>query len=404
MKTKNFIIALLAIFIFPVNVFAINAPLVDEPPSSIDANYYTLTVRTELGAKISVVGGPANIAPVTDGVGSDIKDGVVKIMVGLAQNAANTFSITAEKNGDTSSSVTVTINEATGAEGGIDYPEPPTLNTIPAFVSTAQYIISGTAEPNVNIYVRKTDGTVAGTTQANSSGYFQVKVDLEENKTNRFNVSAENEDGYEGLATQAIIRQALDLPEEEVQPEPELYTSAQIFFNDVEGHWAEIYIEQLYEAEVVSGKSEGIFDPNGNITRAELTKIAILAFGYSVNTNVDEHPFSDVPRNSWYAPYIEEAKNQGIVEGYPTGGFGPNDFITRAAALKIILGAAKIDASGSVPDFSDVPLDAWFAEYVGYAQANNIVGGYGDGTFRPGNNITRAEVAKIVVKVLEFTQ
>ena len=377
MKTKTIIIILFAL-IFPINAFAVNAPLVDEPPSSMDANFYTLTIYVEDGAKVTVVGGSADIAPVTDGAGSDEEDGVVEVMIGLAQNATNTFSITAEKNGQTSASVIITINELSGAGGGIDYPPAPTVNNIPEFVDTAEYIITGSTEPGYNIYVRKTDGTVVGTTGGNDSGYFQLTVPLEENKTNRFNISAENEASHEGTVTQILIRQSVDLPEVVVEEEPELITSSQIFFNDTGGHWAESYINTLYEEEIVSGKSEGIFEPNSNITRAELTKIAILAFGYSVNTTVQEHPFSDVPRNSWYAPYIEEAKVAGIVEGYPTGGFGPHDFITRAAALKIILGAAGLDTSGSVAVFSDVPLDSWFAEYVGYAQTNDVVSGYGD--------------------------
>jgi hypothetical protein len=401
MKTKTIIIILFAL-IFPINAFAINAPLVDEPPSTMDADFYTLTIYVEDGAKVSVVGGSADIAPVTDGAGSDIEDGVVEVMVGLAQNATNTFSITAERNGQTSASVIITINEVPDAGGGIDYPPAPAVNNIPEFVDTAEYIITGSTEPGYNIYVRKTDGTIVGTTGGNDSGYFQLIVPLEENKTNRFNISAENEAGHEGPATQVLIRQSADLLEAVVEEEPELITSSQIFFNDIGGHWAESYINTLYESDVVSGKSEGIFEPNSNITRAELTKIAIIAFGYSVNTTVQEHPFSDVPRNSWYAPYIEEAKVVGIVEGYPTGGFGPHDFITRAAALKIILGAADLNTEGSTPDFPDVLTDAWFAEYVGYAQDNDVVGGYPDGTFGPGRSITRAEVAKIVVKVLEM--
>jgi hypothetical protein len=404
MKTK-LLIGILSALIFPLGVLAmgasISAPLVDEPPATINADFYTLKIHTDAGAKITVVGGSADIAPVTDGAGSDEKDGEVNVLVGLAQNTVNTFSVTAELNGQTSPSVTVSIHETSSGQAGPAVPAAPTLNKISDSVDTAEYIISGTAEPNTNIYARKVDGSVAGSTMAEASGLFRVTVTLEQGKTNRFNISAENEAG-EGPSVQAVIRQNVDLPEPETGSKPDLTTSAQIFFSDIEGHWAELYIEQLYEADVVSGKSEGIFDPNGLITRAELTKIALLAFGYSVNTTVDEHPFSDVPRNSWFAPYVEEAKVRDIVEGYPTGGFGPNDFITRAAALKIILEAAKIDVSSSVPNFSDVPADSWFGKYVGYAQANNIVGGYPDGLFHPERNITRAEVAKIVVKVLQL--
>jgi hypothetical protein len=404
MKIKNLIIGLLAVFIFPASVFAVNAPLVDEPPSKINADTYTLVVHTEAGARVTAVGGPSDIAPVTDGAGDDTFDGTVRITVGLAQNVVNTFSITSEKNGSISPSVMVTVIEDSnsGRSGDTTLPSAPVLNTIPDTVDTKQYRISGTAEANANIYVRDTTGKTVGSTQANSAGYFQATVTLEENKTNRFNVSAEDEAGNEGPSAQAVIRQSVDLPEPETESAPKLDTSAQVFFQDVEGHWAENYINQLYEDKVVSGRSEGIFDPDGNITRAELTKIAILAFGYSVNTTVSEHPFSDVPRNSWFAPYIEEAKANGIVGGYPKGGFGPNDFTDRASALKIILGAAKINIQNSVADFGDVPAGAWFAEYVGYAQTNGIISGYSDGLFHPERFITRAEVAKIVMKVLEM--
>jgi len=54
------------------------------------------------------------------------------------------------------------------------------------------------------------------------------------------------------------------------------------------------------------------------------------------------------------------------------------------------------------PDFPDVSADAWYAQYVGFAQEEGIVSGYGDGTFGPANNMTRAQVAKVVIKLLEY--
>ncbi len=404
MKNQYFALAVIAFFSYSLNVFATNAPLVDSIPSSVDADTYIITVYVESGAIVNVVGGPSQLAPVTDGAGSDVEDGEVQIEVALAQNTTNSFSITARKGTAVSNAVLIEITEVSSVGGSIvPAPAAPVLNDIPDFVDTTEYMITGTAEANTNIYAYTVEGVVAGSTSTNATGYFQVKVPLEENKTNRFNVSAENEEGGEGKATQAVIRQLVDLVgEPESEPVPELYTSSQIFFRDTQGHWAEDYINLLYEEDVVSGKSEGIFDPNGLITRAEMTKIAILAFGHSINPTPDMHPFQDVPLNSWFAPYVEEAKRLGFVSGYDTGGFGPNDFITRAAALKILLGAAGIDASDITPDFPDVAGDAWFAGYVGFAQMNGIVGGYDDGTFGPGNNMTRAQVAKVVVKLLEY--
>ena len=109
-----------------------------------------------------------------------------------------------------------------------------------------------------------------------------------------------------------------------------------------------------------------------------------------------------MPTNAWYASYIVAAKEAGIVKGYEGNVFSPNGMVNRAEALKILLGAAGLDTAESLADFPDVPADAWFATYVGYAQINTIVGGYPDGTFGPGNNITRAEVAKIAVKIMSM--
>lgn len=410
MKKRHFALAILLVLSYSLNAFAVNSPIVDSAPSTVDANFYTLTIYVEEGAKVTVVGGPSNIAPVTDGQGSDPEDGQVEVMVGLSQNTVNTFSISAEKNGEISPSVVVTIKEATetSSEGGGDTtpPSAPDLDSIPEVVTEPTYTITGQTEKNANIYAYSSQGIVLATTSADDEGYFEVEVALEPDRTNRVNVTAEDEAGNESAASQAVIRKvgigvSSEEDEEEAQ-EPELVTSSQQFFRDTESHWAEDYINQLYEDKVVSGKSEGIFDPNGLITRAELTKIAILAFGHSVNTTVDEHPFSDVPRNAWFAPYIEEAKRLDVVDGYPSGGFGPNDFITRAAALKIITEAAGFDVMSGVPIFDDVPPNAWFTPYVTFASNNNIVSGYDNGLFGPGDNITRAAVAKIVVKTLEL--
>ena len=184
-------------------------------------------------------------------------------------------------------------------------------------------------------------------------------------------------------------------------------------FTDTIGHWAEVYIEEIASLSIVSGKSEGIFAPNDAITRAELTKIATKAFGISVAPVVNYMPFTDVATSSWYATYVTAAKESGIVQGYGED-FRPNNTINRAEALKIMLEAAGFvdyteywDNNYAHRDwyyvwFTDVPFGEWFSQYVAYAKDSGIIGGYADGTFGPGNDITRAEVAKIVSIILEM--
>ena len=91
-----------------------------------------------------------------------------------------------------------------------------------------------------------------------------------------------------------------------------------------------------------------------------------------------------------------------MVGGYADGTFSPDAPINRAEAMKILLeGYDPYDDSAADAGFSDVASDAWYAPYVNYAAANNIVSGYEDGTFGSDKNITRGEVAKVVSLLLE---
>jgi hypothetical protein len=195
----------------------------------------------------------------------------------------------------------------------------------------------------------------------------------------------------------------------------EVQAAEGVIFTDIVGHWAETYINAIADLGIVSGKTETTFAPNDAITRAELTKIAVKAFNYSVDPVVNSTTFGDVSTSAWYAPYIVAARDAGIVQGYEDGTFSPNGLVNRAEALKILIEAAgftgvteNYDANyASKEDFTyvgfpDVLIGEWFAKYVAYAKDNSIIGGYADGTFGPGNSITRAEVAKIVSLILEM--
>jgi hypothetical protein len=171
-------------------------------------------------------------------------------------------------------------------------------------------------------------------------------------------------------------------------------------FVDMASHWSMDYVTTLYNLDIISGKTSTIFAPNDSITRAELAKMAVLAFGYDVPAGVSSKPFKDVDTNAWYAPYLEVAKANGILQGYSSGHARPNTPVNRAEALKILMEAGNISASGGATSFKDVSGSAWYFKYVAWASSNGIVEGYANNTFRPGNNITRAEAAKIIVELM----
>ncbi len=405
MKKLRLLCSFLLTLVFSGSVLALSTPTVDSVPSQMNADFYTFTIHVPVGSTVNVLGGPSYISPTTDGAGNDESDGEVEVMVGLAQEQVNVFSITAEREGDFSGSLEVTIHETSGAQGqpgqgDTTPPSAPVLDPIENPVAAYTYMITGSVEADANIYVRKGGDTV-GSTRANSNGIFFVEVDLEVGKTNRFNVSAEDAAGNEGMASQAVVQATQpDTP----APTDEPVVISGCPFTDTIGHWSENYVCQMYNAGIVSGRSETEFDPNSNITRAELTKIALETFDISVPESVELSPFPDVPTYAWYARYIQVAKEMAIVGGYTDDTFRPDSPINRAATLKILVIASDLDDVGYTADFPDVVPHAWFAKYVGFAQANNVVGGYADGKFHPDGLITRAEVAKIAMKLLEMKE
>lgn len=109
--------------------------------------------------------------------------------------------------------------------------------------------------------------------------------------------------------------------------------------------------------------------------------------------------FGDVASLHPYQTAVAKLKEDGVVQGYPDGQFRPDSTINRAEFLKIVVGAIEKDPVGSTC-FKDVG-DEWFAKYVCAAKARGIVSGYGDGAFRPGQNISVVEASKVLTKAFK---
>ncbi len=185
-------------------------------------------------------------------------------------------------------------------------------------------------------------------------------------------------------------------------------------FTDISGHWAEEFIIDLAENDIISthnddGTPKTMYFPNNSLTRAELTKLAIEAFyGETVSDLADAFAdganptFSDVSADDWFFDYVEVAKGLDIVNGFPDGTFGPNSPITRSAALKVLLLTGDIETMlMPEPPFTDVAESDWFYEYVATAYNQCIVNGTTATTFSPNGNITRGEVAKVLLNSMK---
>lgn len=106
--------------------------------------------------------------------------------------------------------------------------------------------------------------------------------------------------------------------------------------------------------------------------------------------------FPDVPENHPNYKAITYLKANQIVEGNPDGTFKPQNTLNRAELTKIAVLSAELPLVSDLNCFPDVSKDAWFAPFVCTAKAFNIVQGYPDGTFKPSNQINRAEAFKII--------
>lgn len=110
--------------------------------------------------------------------------------------------------------------------------------------------------------------------------------------------------------------------------------------------------------------------------------------------------FSDVDPGGTNTPYIIFLSQKGIMKGYLDGTFKPENGLTRAEAVTALSIAAKIAPSAAGPSsFSDVPQDHWAAGFISAGVKSNILSGYSDGTFRPENMVTRAELAALLAKL-----
>jgi hypothetical protein len=147
---------------------------------------------------------------------------------------------------------------------------------------------------------------------------------------------------------------------------------------------------------IVSGYLDGTFRPYNYATRGQIAKIVVLAEGWVIDATAGPH-FTDVPTTHTFYPYVETALHHGVLSGYPDGTFRPSANVTRGQLAKIIVSARSwsIDTTGG-PHFTDVPTASTFYTYIETAFKHQILSGYADGTFRPGNQATRGQIAKIV--------
>jgi len=172
-------------------------------------------------------------------------------------------------------------------------------------------------------------------------------------------------------------------------------------FNDISrNEWYTSAVQYVYTKGIMTGKGN-IFDPAGNITRAEFATTL-----YSIHSKPDtiyQNVFTDIPDGEWYTSPVMWAYQSGITSGYGDM-FGVSDYITREQLVMMLYKyATEVCEYNSSSDaeileaYSDKKdISFWAGTAMRWAVTNGIISGTGDGRLNPLGNATRAECAAIL--------
>ena len=183
-----------------------------------------------------------------------------------------------------------------------------------------------------------------------------------------------------------------------VEPEPE-----GLPFTDVtSGDWFYDAVAYVYDKGMMEGTTDTTFAPTMNLTRSMIAQVLY---------NLEERPeapgaagFPDVAADAWYADAVNWAAARGIVKGYDTGAFGPEDSVTREQLAAILYRYAQAKGYDTtrggmaVREFSDsASISDWAQEAMAWAVNAQVLSGKGNGVLDPQGTATRAEVAQMLM-------
>ncbi|GAX90279.1 S-layer homology domain-containing protein [Effusibacillus lacus] len=172
---------------------------------------------------------------------------------------------------------------------------------------------------------------------------------------------------------------------------------------DVKDHEYAATIHDMLQSGLVNGYVDEAGNvtvkPENNITRAEFVKILVKALDLDVAANPQE--FSDVKPEHWHYDFIRTASSHGLINGIGEGQFAPDRNITRAEIAKIVVRAFEqtVPFTGASKQFTDVP-DDWSKPYVEKASQAGIVNGYDDTHFGPNDKATRVQAMLMLQRAL----
>jgi len=167
-------------------------------------------------------------------------------------------------------------------------------------------------------------------------------------------------------------------------------------YADLSGHWAKDVIERWNDKGIITGYG-GLFRPDDPVKRGELSAILNRLLKYPAQT---VNPFADLTEDAWYYQDMLALAYEGIIPGEPDAARGDAPVMRQDAAYMIAraFGLEQGESNG----FSDnVSIEEWALPYINIMVQKGFIGGFPDGTFKPGQPLTRAQVMVILDNMID---
>ncbi len=164
--------------------------------------------------------------------------------------------------------------------------------------------------------------------------------------------------------------------------------------------WAITSVDAVREREIMTGFSDRTFRPNKSINRAEALTILFRVKGIDVESQDEVYPteFYDVSREEWFAKAVGEAVKRGWITGFRDGTFRPAQELNRAEWAALLTRAFELTKKEN-PGFLDIPANTWYTEPVMALAANDLIRVKGQ-YFSPSEPLTRAEAAWTLAQII----
>jgi len=199
------------------------------------------------------------------------------------------------------------------------------------------------------------------------------------------------------------------------EAEPEAINE-DIFVDVPYGHPEYVAIKYLKEKGIIEGYVDGTYKPDQLVSRVEALKLILIANSliteeYVTNNmisgidhlkNIELVKFPDVYKSLWYFAYVKKALELNIISGFPDGTFKPGETVNRAESLKMAMESDHLALTDAAENpFNDVSLDAWFAKYFQEAKNRQIVFVSMSNNVYPGKLMTRSTFAELVYRYIK---